>query len=177
MSGLTKRERFLIVFGLSIVILFLAYTYLISPAVDNYNAKTELYAQLQFDRDMAVTKIASEPSVMAIYDKTLESYNELTKLYPDEMSNQDLDNLITGLCLKHNLRPTSLGISGNRDDTESGIINATIKVSVNSDYYDLQRFVSMINNTTYIQISMFNYSVNGATIDADMDINVQMLKA
>lgn len=177
MNGLTKRERILIIVGLSFVVLFLAYTYLISPAVDNYNEKTELYAQLQFDRDSTVNKIASEQNVMTIYDNTLASYNELKQLYPEEMSNQDLDNLITGICLKYNLRPTSLGISGNRDDTETDIINATIKVSVNTNYYDLQRFINTINNTTYIQISMLNYSVNGETLDIDMDINVQMLKA
>lgn len=179
MNNLTKREKLLVTVGLSLVVVFLAFNYLIQPAFNTYTEKTDLYTQLQFDRDLTVNKIAGEQNVMTIYNNTLENYSELAKMYPDEMSNQELDKLITGICLQHNLKPTSLGISSKssgNDEQASAISNVAIRVSVNAGFSDLQRFINTINNTTYIQISNFSYSARDGAVDVDMDFNVQMLR-
>lgn len=178
MNSLTKREKLLLTVGLSMAIVYLAFTYLIKPAFDTYTEKTDFYTQLQFDRELTLSKVASEPSVVTIYNNTFEKYTELAKMYPDEMSNQDLDKLITGICLQHNLRPTSLGISAKKSDDEqtSALTNVTLKVSVNTGYSDLQRFINTINDTVYIQISNFSYSAKDGAVDVDMDFNVQMLR-
>lgn len=181
----------MIVIGLSVVVLFVSFNYLLVPAYNTYSERFDTYERLSFEKMLAEEKIMSEPATTAIYNRTAGEYEQKSKLVSKELSNLELDRLITGICLNQGLIPTSLSIvpaktappaetdSAGEEPAPPGIRSADVKVRVNSSYKNLQDLIDEINEISYIYISAFSYKYDAKNsgadnIQADIDFRVLM---
>lgn len=110
-SGLTKREKVLIIIAVSIVVIFVAFKFVFLPVYDKYYETTEKNAQLDTDKQLMELKLLNEKLIKESFKKAQAKHDDSKKHFPEIMTNEELDRLITGLCLENNVIPTLLGMS------------------------------------------------------------------
>ncbi|MGL4789807.1 MAG: hypothetical protein ACRCW1_00240, partial [Anaerotignaceae bacterium] len=98
---------------------------------------------------------------------------DIRNRYPQEMPNEEVDKLLTGICLENRLYPTMLGISDIKRTQFSGetedvalLANAphfaviTVAMNVNGDYESLKSLINHVERIEYIRISGLTYAKN-----------------
>ncbi|MCL1819040.1 MAG: hypothetical protein FWG36_00115 [Oscillospiraceae bacterium] len=171
---LTGREKILISIVIAAGALFLAFNFLIVPAFNNYSDKSEEVEILKTEKALAEDKIATYLSKVENYNRTREEFDEIKALFPESLTSYELDQLLTELCKRHGLDPTYLDIYSRPPAEGAAMTNATLRVSVSTQYPDITRFVTTINSIDYLQLSSFNYILKEDFITVDMGVNVQM---
>jgi len=174
-SGLTKREKVLLIIGGSVLVLFVAFNYLIIPAYNAYVEAGIRLSDLEFERLETETKIAGRSGVEAVNERVLARYNELNAVFPENMTSYEADRLITGICNAHDLRPLYLDIGVKAAEPGAAVTWMVMRVSVTAGHAEIQELINTVNNTAYMYISAFNYTVRDGVVAADIDFNVQML--
>jgi hypothetical protein len=170
---MTKREKILVIIGVTFLILFGAGNYLIIPAYNDYVEKSESVLELRFSKMETEMKLDSKPSVVVVQENMRERYHALAAQFQGRLTSYEIDNLFTGILMQHDIDPISL--SFNTVESEGAVSSELVRVSAVADYWSIQRLINMINNTDYIYISYFNYTVRDGWLAVDIDFNVQML--
>jgi hypothetical protein len=172
-SGLTKRERILIIVGVTVLVLFGSFNYLIVPAYNSYVDKLERVDDLRILEMETQMKLAQRSGLEGIRDRIREEFNTLAATFQPKMSNYEFDNLVTGIIVRHDLFPMFLSME--IPESEGAVSTASAKMTASSDYWNIQRLINTINSTSYIYISSFNYSVSEGGLNVDIDFKVQTL--
>lgn len=172
-TGLTKREKILIIIGVAFLVLFGAGNFLIIPAYNDYVEKSERVVDLRFEKMDIEMKIAGRANDEAIRDRTLERYDNLAASFQNRMSNYDIDKLITGIITDHNLMPINLNIKD--VDYDSTVSKRPVSVSMIADHSSIKNLITTINSTDYIYITMFNYTMKDGALIVDIDFNLLIL--
>lgn len=110
---LTKRERALIYILIIIIIVFIGGNYILKPSYEKWNLlkleKQELEIQ-KFDMEQKISEI---DILKTDIDKINLNISESTKNISPFLKDEDIDNMITSLCIFHNLKPVNLSIRSN----------------------------------------------------------------
>lgn len=110
-KGLTKREKVLIIIAASILVIFVSFKFVFQPVYNKYYTTTEKNSQLDTDKQLMEIKLMNEAAIKAGFNRAQISHDESKKYFPEVLTNEQLDRLITGICLKNNVKPTLLGMS------------------------------------------------------------------
>jgi len=110
-QGLSKRERILIFIAAIVVLVFVAFQFFIMPAYNKYTAKLDEYDNLSYEKELLDMEFRSEELTRNNYIDFEKEFIEIKERYPVVMSNEELDRMMTGLCLENKLNPVMLEIS------------------------------------------------------------------
>jgi|GEM_PF-2213548 len=110
-QGLSKREKILIFIAVIVVLVFVAFQFLIMPSYNRYTAKLDEYNNLDYEKELLDMKFQSEELTRNNYIDFEQDFMEIKERYPAVMSNEELDRMMTGLCLENKLNPVMLEIS------------------------------------------------------------------
>lgn len=120
MRKLTKREKTMLYILALIIILICGFYFFLIP---EYNAYSQMKSQVEETKLTAYSIRQNIENSEAVREKADEMSSELSSessVYYPPMAEWELDNLITGMLQKHNLKPQSLQVSL---PTETAITN------------------------------------------------------
>lgn len=113
MKKLTKREKLLIyVLGCALIGFFGLY-FVILPSFNSFQVVNDQAAEAKFTQESIAMAIDSIPSTMQTRDETTANLASLKTPFPQKLTNEGLDKLLTQLCLDYSLSPKMLSIESN----------------------------------------------------------------
>jgi len=168
-TGLKKREKILVFIAVVVGLISLTSTYVISPMYSLYGEKQAEYDRLTHEQFQLETKFANEAVYRQSNDDARSGFDKITRRYPQIMPNDEIDNLLTGLCLRNDLKPTSLRLSDaaaytvqGEPDTEEGLVPAFSTVSADmtlqGSYDSLISLIGAVARYDYIRITGVRYT-------------------
>nr|WP_320023866.1 hypothetical protein [uncultured Acetobacterium sp.] len=113
MKKLTKREKLLIYILGCFLIGFFGIYFVILPSYGNFQVVNDQAAEAQFTQESMAMAIDSIPSTMQARDEATTSLAILKAPFPQKLTNEGLDMLLTQLCLDYSLSPKVLSIVSN----------------------------------------------------------------
>lgn len=111
MATLTKREKLLLYILLCIVIVVGGFYFLVSPALNRQLEAREALNLKQTEQLQAEQAIATIVRSKEALDKVQNEIKVLEGKYLSEADNEQIDTLITNLCIAHGLTPTQLSMT------------------------------------------------------------------
>jgi len=197
---LSKREKILIFIAVIVVLVFVAFQFFIMPVYSKYTAKSDEYDNLSYEKEQLDMKIRSEELTRNNYIDLENDFMEIKESYPAVMSNEELDRMMTGLCLENKLNPVKLEISveetaeegteaqtesageetdSTEDETDSAeeqavpFVVATVKMNLGGDYNSMKGLIDTVEGKDYIQITQISYAKEKDTsTPSDSNISV-----
>jgi len=110
MPKLTKREKILI-FVVGIVLMsYVTVQFGVTPLFDRLDTGREELALLTAERNAYEASLAREASLREGNESARRDYADLKATYPAFTANENIDFMLTNLCVRHGLRPISLRI-------------------------------------------------------------------
>lgn len=196
-TGLNKREKIMILGAAIFVLIFLSFNYMIIPLNKQYIQKTEEYDSLDMERELVESKFNNEALTYVGHQRGEEAFNEIKKDYPFVMPNEQLDSILTKICLDNRLTPVTLGISDAEDfvlkkpdeETEeeveeenipneseeseetappSALLVVTATMTLRGEYNSIKNLIDEIDKIDYIRISRLTFSLNNDTPTTNM---------
>ncbi|PKM53527.1 MAG: hypothetical protein CVV00_11965 [Firmicutes bacterium HGW-Firmicutes-5] len=113
MKKLTKREKLLIyILGCALIGFFGLY-FVILPSFRSYQVVNDQAAEAQFTQESMTMAIDGIPSTMQARDEATANLASLKTPFPQKLTNEGLDKLLTQLSLDYSLSPKVLSIQNN----------------------------------------------------------------
>jgi hypothetical protein len=113
MKKLTKREKLLIyILGCALIGFFGLY-FVLLPSFRSYQVVNDQAAEAQFTQESMTMAIDSIPSTMQARDEATANLASLKTPFPQKLTNEGLDKLLTQLSLDYSLSPKVLSIQNN----------------------------------------------------------------
>lgn len=113
MKKLTKREKLLIyILGCALIGFFGLY-FVILPSFRSYQVVNDQATEAQFTQESMTMAIDSIPAMMQVRDEATANLASLKTPFPQKLTNEGLDKLLTQLCLDYSLSPKVLSIQNN----------------------------------------------------------------
>lgn len=109
---LKKSDMRLLVIALSALILVVTFRLGVFPAMDAYEAEKIEYAEKCALADQMQGIIDERPANAIRISEGLSKLDEMSALCYEVMENRQIDELVTGIALEHELFPSYLSISG-----------------------------------------------------------------
>lgn len=113
MKKLTKREKLLIYILGCFLIGFFGIYFVILPSFKIYQVVNDQAAEAQFTQESMAMAIDGIPSTMQARDDATSELAILKAPFPQKLTNEGLDMLLTQLCLDYSLSPKVLAIQSN----------------------------------------------------------------
>lgn len=109
-AEMTARDILLLKISFTALIIILSVRFMILPQVEKMNeAQTELVAA-EAAAEAIQNKIDEKPQIERELDESTAKLNEMTAPYYGMLENRELDELVTGIAMRHQLFPLSLEI-------------------------------------------------------------------
>lgn len=116
MKKLTKREKLLIyILGCALIGFFGLY-FVILPSFRSYQVVNDQAAEAQFTQESMTMAIDGIPATMQTRDEATANLASLKTPFPQKLTNEGLDKLLTQLSLDYSLSPKVLSIQSNGMD-------------------------------------------------------------
>jgi hypothetical protein len=181
-KGLNKREKILLFSAGLVALIYFAIQFGILPMYDRYINGMDDRDRLTSEKAVVEINVASKPALIEANRLAQEQYETLTEAYPYHVPNEEVDNILTDLCLiRHNLMPTSLSInvqppSPGGGDSASARVFTTVSARMNlaGSYADLANLLNEVEGIQYIQITRLSYTAppQNATVHTQPNISV-----
>lgn len=113
MKKLTKREKLLIYILGCFLIGFFGIYFVIIPSYQSFQVVNDQATEAKFTQDSMAMAIDSIPSTMQARDEATTNLAILKSPFPQKLTNEGLDMLLTQLCLDYSLSPKVLAIQSN----------------------------------------------------------------
>lgn len=113
MKKLTQREKVLIYVLGCLLIAFFGFYFVIMPSYENYRVVSDQAAEAQFTQESMSMAIDGVPSTMQARDEATVTLTSLKTPFPQKLTNEGLDMLLTQLCLDYGLAPKVLAVESN----------------------------------------------------------------
>lgn len=113
MKKLTQREKLLIYILGCFLIGFFSLYFVMLPSYSSYQVVRDQAAEARFTQESMVMAIDSIPSTMQARDDANSELAILKAPFPQALTNEGLDMLLTQLCLDYSLSPKVLAIESN----------------------------------------------------------------
>lgn len=162
-KNLSKREKILMFSALLLLITYLVVQFAIYPMFTRYTSAGAELLHLEGERFDVEMNIANLPLTRDLNDSVHERLDALRAAYPKLVPNEDIDVLMTGLVLRHNLSPTLLNISRPPaqadDETEFEFFtHVTVTMNLIGSLDSLQGLVREVKNTNFMRIISLSHS-------------------
>lgn len=188
-KGLSKREKVLISIAAVFALSFILFKFAIIPTYNNYMSKQEELDSLYYQKMLLEIKLQSEASVHENYDKAQKTYDAIIEQYPSVIPNEEIDRLLTGICLQNSMSVTSLKISNaidyimSQEESESKGISQNsaaftivkANMSLKGEYDSLKNLIDTVERIDYIRISQISYSRNKDTDSSSISITFEVM--
>ena len=182
--GLTKREKIMLFSVGLIAIIALSIQFVIIPLSNRYNEGLNERGRLSAEKAAHEMEVATLPALRDRNSEAYERFDELTDGYPTIVENEEIDNMLTTLSNKNNLRPISLRITprpttapapqpanGENGDTgENGAVQnkrslpeftkSTVQMNVVGSYQSLMRLIDEVSSIKYIHLTNVGFAEN-----------------
>lgn len=113
MKKQTKVMNRLIFISSCFVIGFFGIIFVILPSIQSYRVVNDQVAEASFTKESMVLAIDGIPSTMASRDEAVATLASIKTAFPQQLANEELDRLLTQLCLDYSLAPEALSIVNN----------------------------------------------------------------
>ena len=94
-----------------VLIIFFSFRFFIFPGIEKHQDLISQKDTLTFQKEEMQQTISSKAATEQLIEQQKDNLSESAEGFYEVMENQQLDELITGLALQHNLFPVSLNIS------------------------------------------------------------------
>ena len=94
-----------------VLIIFFAFRFFVFPGIEKHQNLTSQKDTLTYQKEEMQQTISSKAATEQLIEKQKDNLSESAEGFYEVMENQQLDELLTGLALQHNLFPVSLNIS------------------------------------------------------------------
>lgn len=198
MKKLTKRESTMLYILACVVIAVCGFRFLILPAMESYS---DLQSQVADTRETEMEIHGSIEDIKTVQenaDKLRRKLQEESASYLGKMADWELDNLITGMLQKHNLKPQSLHVSspassniksysetkttsaaGSSSTTQASnsgkILVSDIKTDVKGTISDFIALSDEISSTPSLRITKFYMADNNPSGESTITIDIEVL--
>lgn len=178
MQTLTKREKILLYVLLCIIIFAGGLFWMLLPALEKHTTLKADYDTAQLELQSAKASIINYGDLDKQLKETSEELKDIKNKFYEEMSKEDVDNLITSMTIEHGLTPVSLsiaeadkedivsyteyqlqqkkGASSKSKDGELKVYN--VNLSVSGAISDVQTLVDDVRTTKSLKVSGITYS-------------------
>lgn len=109
---LTNKDILLLKLACSALIAFFIIRFLVMPGISRLQENTIQDEALDETIQKIETAIDNIPAMETAVENRLKDLAEISEPYYEHMENREVDELLTGLALKHGLFPVSLSIDG-----------------------------------------------------------------
>ncbi len=109
--SISKREKILIFAASILIIVLVMFQFVITPLYNGYTKKQNELNDLTAEMTALDEKLANEKASRQRLNKANETYKDIIKRYPLLMPNEDIDRLLTGICVENKLNPIMLGMT------------------------------------------------------------------
>jgi len=158
-TGLKKREKILLFTAFVVGVVSLTVTYVIMPMYATLGRQQELHDTLRTERMQLELKFSNEELYLQANADAHLAYADIERRYPAVMPNNEIDNILTGLCMDYHLRPTSLSLSDAARKTEWPAFSAvTASMALNGTYESLLSLIDEVRRHDYIRITSVRFS-------------------
>lgn len=175
-QGLSKSEKRMIFIGALVILCFVAFQFLINPMYKSISVLEEEYGALVSQKEYLEAKIQNEPIARAAHESAVEALEGVKARYPEALPNEEIDKLLSSMCLENNLYPVRLGISAGEirkkapvESEDGSVVEPEVEqapayttvmalMELDGDYDSLKGLVSEVEKTDYIRITKLTYS-------------------
>jgi len=174
---INKREKTLMLIALLLLLIYLAVQFAIYPLFSRYSNATLERNQLTIEKTIVETDIANKTEIEAANKAANDQYERITQEYPLLIPNEEIDRILTDLCLKNGLKPTALRFTdsygapqseSNNDDSEPYPFTVVIAtMSMKGNHSALMNLLDDVDANKYIYISNLGYSVINNDTDTE----------
>ena len=109
---LTESDILLLRVAGSVLIAFLMIRFLLMPGIEHYQENIIQRDELTDTTERMQAAIDGIPVLKQEIENSQKELEEVSSVYYEQMENHQVDELLTGLALKHGLFPVSLSIEG-----------------------------------------------------------------
>ena len=113
-NGLTKREKILIFSAGLVALFYLVFQFGFLPMYSRYAEAQAERERLAEEKAKVEANIIHEPSIVDANRDARDRYDQIKQDFPLLAADEEIDAVLTNLCVSNNLIPTSLAI--NRPD-------------------------------------------------------------
>lgn len=113
MKKLTKREKLLIYILGCFLIGFFGIYFVVLPSIQSFQVVNDQAAEAQFTKESMEMATDAIPSTMEARDAATVTLTSMKAGFPQQLTNEGLDMLLTQLCLDYSLSPKVLAIQSN----------------------------------------------------------------
>jgi len=173
-KGLSKREKMLLFAVGLLVIIYLAIQFAIIPLADRYTTGVEERSSLTTERWFVDADISNLPSIRESNATASEQFEQIKLEYPLLIPNEEIDPILTNLCINNGLKPTSLNFTGSTlapesENAEQAALFTIVSVTmtVTGNYNSILRLLDDVDSKQYMRITNLGYASNRQTETPD----------
>lgn len=170
-TGLSKREKYLVIAAAAVVLIYIGIQFGIIPAYNYYQDGLETLDVVSTEKTLMDMKLANEASTRSGYENAVSKFEDITERYPAVMPNEKVDRILTGLCLESGLSPVMLGIDvstapaqaeagGDEEETTEAFRVVTATMNLSGSYDNLKRLINAVERIEYIRFTRVSYTEN-----------------
>lgn len=135
-----------------VLIIFFAFRFFVFPGIEKHQNLISQKDTLTYQKEEMQQTISSKAATEQLIEKQKDNLSESAEGFYEVMENQQLDELLTGLALQHNLFPVSLNISqavaGVPGAYQSGTISSD---SANTESNSFIQYLSTVTVSVTLQ--------------------------
>ena len=135
-----------------VLIIFFSFRFFIFPGIEKHQDLISQKDTLTFQKEEMQQTISSKAATEQLIEQQKDNLSESAEGFYEVMENQQLDELLTGLALQHNLFPVSLNISqavaGVPGAYQSGTISSD---SANTESNSFIQYLSTVTVSVTLQ--------------------------
>jgi hypothetical protein len=156
-TGLKKREKFLLFIAFAVGLISLTATYVITPMYNSFGDKQEQLEALMLEKMMLDLKIAGEQTYLQANMAAHEAYDEIARKYRLNMPNNEIDRIITDLCVRQNFNRPSLRFGASQEPYGYAFTVVPASLSLFGTYSGLLSLIDEVGRVDYLRLSHVGY--------------------
>jgi len=169
-KGLTKREKILIFSAGLIALIYLVFQFGFLPMYSRYTEAQAERERLADEKEKVEANINQEPRIVEANKDARDRYDQIKQDFPLLAEDEEIDAVLTGLCVSNNLIPTSLTIDRSdaaapqgaqneeQDDVQFLFTVITVKMNVTGTIPSLIGLIDDLEELPYIRLANVSYS-------------------
>jgi len=174
--GMNKREKMLVMAAVALAIVVLGLQFVILPLNKEVGLRRDIYEGLSMEALEIEDNLIREEVIVQTHRKAQADVEEASLIYPKKLPNEEIDRVMTRLCMSSGLSPRSLQIgvpaavkisdvTGGRREADA-FCTVAISMGLSGDYYSLRSLIDEVNRTENLRITKFTFNMNANSSSA-----------
>jgi len=181
-SGLNKREKTLIFIALLLLLIYLVIQFAIYPLFNRYVDSVQERIYLTTEKAQVEADIANLASIEEANTVANEKFERIVQEYPLLIPNEEIDRILTDMCISNGLKPTALrftdsfGVPNSSDQKDDQYLFTVVvaSMSMTGRYDSMVKLIDDVADSQFINISNLGYTVNNSTSGDEETANITM---